>query len=94
MNLVVDGLSPLVTEADILALFSACGTVTAVEIINGAAGKPLGVARVTMATVEEGYLAIAAYHRCRFHDHTLLVFEDTAANRREEVWSTDLSKRP
>lgn len=94
MNLVIDGLPVTATEADISALFSACGTVTAIEIVNGTAGTPLGVARVTMATVKEGQLAIATYHRRRFHDHTLLVFEDTVANRREELWNAHISKRP
>lgn len=94
MNLVIDGLPISATETDIRALFSACGTITAIEIVQGTAGNPLGVARVTMATMEEGQLAMATFHRCRFRDHTLLVFEDTVANRREELWSANLSKRP
>lgn len=93
LNFVVDGLSATVTESDIVALFSCCGTVKAVEVVTDADGMPLGVARVTMSTKEEVRFAIHTFHRCRFRGHTLLVFEDATMNRREELWNSHLFKQ-
>ena len=94
LNLIIDGLSSTVTQGDIVALFSCCGTVTAAEIVIDADGMPLGVARVTMSTKEEARFAIHTFHRCHFRGHTLLVFEDATTNQREDVWNSRLSKRP
>jgi hypothetical protein len=94
LNLLIDGLSPTVTRSDIVALFSCCGTVTAVEIMSDADGLSLGVGRVTMMTKEEVRFAIQAYHRCHFRGQTLLVFEETTMNRKEALWNNRRLKRP
>lgn len=94
LSLLIDGLSSTLTRADIVALFSSCGTVTAAEIVSDADGMPLGVARVTMSTKEEARFAIRTFHRCQFRGHTLLVFEDVTKNQREDLWNSRMFKRP
>ena len=93
LNFIVDGLSATVTQSDMTALFSSCGRVRAVEIVLDADGLPLGVARVTMATKEEAWFAMQAFHRCRFRDHTLLLFEDTTMSRKEDLWNSRLPQQ-
>jgi len=93
LNFIVDGLSATVTQSDMTALFSSCGRVKAVEIVIDADGLPLGVARVTMATKEEARFAMKAFHRCRFRDRTLLLFEDTTMSRKENPWNSRLPQQ-
>jgi len=94
LNFIVDGLSATVTQSDMIALFSSCGRVKAVEMVLDADGLPLGIARVTMATKEEAGVARHAFHRCRFRDRTLLLFEETTMNRKEDSWNRRLSQQP
>lgn len=94
LNLLIDGLPATVTESDIAALLSCCGTVVAVEIVMDTDGLPLGIARVTMTTKEEVRFAIQTYHRYQFRGRTLLVFEDATKSLREEVWNSRRANQP
>ena len=62
-RLYVGNLAPNVSEAELRALFSRAGAVTAVELmLDPASGQSRGYAFVTMATPELAAAALNAFH--------------------------------
>jgi RNA recognition motif-containing protein len=73
-DILVDGIPPYVTEAELRHLFSACGEVLAVSIQKTLEGVSLGVARVQMSSPEEAEQVLRSLHRVQISGRTLLVF--------------------
>jgi hypothetical protein len=73
-DILVEGIPPDVTEAELRHLFSACGEVLSVSIEKTLEGVSLGVARVQMSSPEEAEQVLRSFHRVHISGRTLLVF--------------------
>ena len=75
-RLYVGNLAPKVSEAELRALFSRSGAVTAVELmLDPASGQSRGYAFVTMATPESAAAALNVFHGYELEGRYLAVTE-------------------